>query len=131
MGVCKCIPQTPTVPPSLLNQPPFLSSIMNIDEIQRSLHEARLRCAILEADLDAKMAARMAQEKWALRYRRIIDQLMNGDDNVVMDDDDADDHVRGQETSKDEAPYHPQPPRVDPSLHSTFPAVRHIQTRLV
>jgi len=104
---------------------------MNIDEIQRSLHEVRLRCTILEADLDAKMAARMAQEKWASRYRRIIDQLMNGDDNVVMDDDDADDHVRGQETSKDEAPYHPQPPRVDPSLHSMFPAVCHIQTRLV
>ena len=68
--------------------------------------------------MDAKMAARMAQEKWASRYCRIIDQLMNGDDNVVMDNDDANDHVRGQETSMDEAPYHPQPPRVDPSLHS-------------
>jgi len=80
---------------------------MNIDKIQRSLHKARLHCAILEADLDAKMAARMVQEKWASRYRCIIDQLMNGDDNVVMDDGDANDHVRGQETSKDKAPYHP------------------------
>jgi len=104
---------------------------MNIDEIQRSLHKARLDCTILEANLDAEMAARMAQEKQALRYHHIIDQLMNGDNNVVMDDDDADNHVRGQKTSKDEAPYHPQPPRVDPSLHSTLPAVCHIQTCLV
>jgi len=96
---------------------------LSIDEIQMALHKARLRCAILEADLEAKKAARMAQEKRALRYRCIIDQLMNGDDNVVMDDDDTHDDVRSQETSKGKDPYHPQPPTVDlkASLHSTLP----------
>jgi len=79
---------------------------LSIDEIQTALHKARLCCAILEANLEAEKAARMGQEKWALRYRRIIDQLMNGDDNVVVDDDDTHDDVRSQETSKGKDPYH-------------------------
>jgi len=96
---------------------------LSIDEIQTALHEARLRCAILEADLEAEKAARMVQEKRALRYRCIIDQLMNGDDNVVMDNDNTHDDVRSQETSEGEDSYHPQPPTVDlkASLHSTSP----------
>jgi len=96
---------------------------LSIDEIQMALHKVRLRCAILEADLEAKKAVRMGQEKRALRYCHIIDQLMNGDDNVVVDDDDTHDDVRSQETSEGEDPYHPQPPTVNlkASLHSTSP----------
>jgi len=96
---------------------------LSIDEIQTALHKARLRCTILEADLEAKKAARMVQEKQALRYCRIIDQLMNGDDNMVVDDNDTHDNVRSQETSEGKDPYHPQPPTVNlkASLHSTLP----------
>ena len=65
-------------PPSLLNQPLFPSCIMNIYEIQQGLQEAKLRCAMLEADLEAERAVRKAQEKWLLKYCRIIDKLMDG-----------------------------------------------------
>jgi len=106
---------------------------LSIDGIQTALHKARLRCTILEADLEAKKAARMGQEKWALRYHRIIDQLMNGDDNVVVDDDDTHDDVRSQETSEGEDPYYPQPPQSISRLLCILhcPAVHHIQIHLV
>ena len=48
---------------------------------------------MLEADLEAKRAVRKAQEKRLLKYCRIINELMDGADNMVVDDDDTDDYV--------------------------------------
>lgn len=106
---------------------------MNIYEIQQGLREAKLRCAMLEADLEAERAVRKAQEKRLLKYRRIIDELMDGADNMVVDDDDTDDHVGSQETSEDEGPYRPQTPPANAkaSSHSASPAVCRIRICLV
>ena len=92
-----------------------------------------MRCAILEADLEAERAVRKAQEKRLLKYRQIIDELMDGANNMVVDDDDTDDHVRSQETSEDEGPYCPQTPPANTkaSLHSASPAICRIRICLV
>jgi len=76
---------------------------------------------MLKADLEAEKAKRIAQAKRLRKYRRIISQLMNGDENVVV------------EIAEDEGPYRPQTPAVNlkTSSNSTSPAVRHHRLHLV
>ena len=85
-----------------------------MEEMQRLLAQARLRCLILEADRDAEIAAKNAELLRASRYRSILSQLVGEGDTRV------DAAHRPQTSGLDLIPW-------DASVHSTLPAVRHIR----
>ena len=85
-----------------------------MEEMQRSLAQARLRCLILEADRDAEMAAKNAENLRASRYRNILSELMGEEDTR------ADAAHRPQTSGLDLIPW-------DASAPSTLPAVCHVR----
>ena len=85
-----------------------------MEEMRQLLDQARLHCLILEADKDAEMAAKDAEELRASRYRSILAELMGEGD------------IRVDAANCPQASGLHLMPR-DGSAPSTSRAVRHIQ----
>ena len=85
-----------------------------MEELRRSLAQAKVRYLISEADKEAEIAAKNAERARASRYRSILSELVGEED-----------------TSCPDAAHRPQTSGLgltsrDASAHSTSPAVRHI-----
>jgi len=84
-----------------------------MEEMRKSLAQARLRYLVSEADKDAEIAAKNAEILRASRYRNIISELMGEGDTR------ANAAHRPQTSGLDLMPW-------NTSVLSTSPAVRHI-----
>ena len=84
-----------------------------MEEMQRLVAQARLRCLVLEADKDAEIAAKNAESLRALRYRSISEMMGEGDTRVNA-------AHRPQTSGLHIMPW-------NASAHSTSPAIRHIR----
>ena len=84
-----------------------------MEEMRKSLAQARLRYLVSEADKDAEIVAKNAEELRASRYRNIVSELM------------------GEGDTRSNAAHRPQTSGLDlmpwnTSVPSTSPAVRRI-----